>query len=263
MDNVQIQTDHRLLSLLNSGLCFLSYIDPEGLLDRAIPSMLQIDLEKMSWRLQLIYESGFEAAISGGIRDRMFFICAFEPINTKGSAIKLKPATSFMKALGDLSRVPGHMKPYLSREGLKTRKELISASGSPVPFLKNAQDALFYKIEDTEEGSAKLFRKWRFVYVLSEQGNTIRVGLSVFCKKNKSVIGISTDVDIYGIGNKKVTLTKTLGESHCVTVDCIRKEKERNLPSVKLAFAIDAMLKNPWTTERVDNKKIEKPKAKT
>ena len=257
MDSAQIQTDRRLLSILGSGEYFLSYIDPQGLLDGAVPNLLQIELDSKSWLLRLIYENGNEAILHGGIKDKVFFITSFEPSGMKeGEKIPLKPSNSFAKALGDLSRVPAPIKPYLSRDGLKNRKEIINATAGPVPFMKNAQDALFFKIDDIDGGSVNYFRKWKFNYVLSERGSVIGVGLAAYYKKSTSVISLSTEVDIYGIGNKKVTLSKTVGENHFAAIDCTCRQNEKYIPSVKLALELDRMIKNPWSTERIDNKKI-------
>ena len=257
MDSAQIQTDHRLLSILGSGQYFLSYIDPQGLLDGAVANNLQIELDNKTWALRLIYENGNSALLHGGIKDKTFYITFFEPLNSKeGKKLPLKPAKTFSRALGDLSRVPVQIKPYLSREGLKKRKEIINATEGPVPFMKHAQDALFYRIDDIKGGSAELFKKWRLHYHLSERGNAIGVTLSACLKRNTSMICISTEVDIYGLGNKKVTLSKTVGEYHFAAIDCTCRQNEKYIPSVKLALELDRIIKNPWSTERIDNKKI-------
>lgn len=251
-----IKTDKRLLSILDGGNHFLSVKDPEGLFADASPTMLAIDYNVKKWKLRLVFNYGEGIQLVGTIKDEDFLITEILVDGLRPQEkCPLTPAKTVAEALGDLSRVSGHIKKFLSRNALKQAAPS-NMNADCVPFLKNAHDAVFYKTEDTSSESSKnLFRKWRFNYVFSDSSNVTKVEISVSYSTNTGIITAFTDADIYGIGNKKITLTKLLGEDRISVTECFTKEKNKKIPSLKVAFDLDRIIPVLYSPEKKKEKR--------
>lgn len=262
MEQDIIKTDQRLLTIMESGRKFLSAIDPQGLLADATPNQLILDFQLLCWKLRLAFESGTEIIVSGILKDNIPFISVItEHPAAKNNSFATNASETLATALGDLSRVPAWLKQLLSRNGLK--KSLEQENQQAYPFLGIAADATFYKTEDTQpESSQRLFKKWKFNYIFNDEGNTIETEIVAIHKSKNSAIAVSTHVDIYGLGNKNVTLTKLLGENRTAFIECSAKTNGKTIPSIKAAFDLDKRIPVIYFPEKKETKTIGKPKAK-
>lgn len=250
-------TDPRLLSIMESGQDFLAYIDPHGLLQPALVKKIIMDLHHGTWKILLSFETKNEMIVQGITKDNQPFIqnIETEPFGSD-NIFRAKPAKSLAEAFGDLSRIPVHLKKYLTRNGLKNglcpRKE-----ENPFSFLPKAIDANFYKTEDTTpKSSKKFFRKWKINYFASKDGNVEQVEIVAIHKTKTSAITVSTFVDVYGLNNKTVTLTKVLGENRSALIDCTVKTGDKTVPSLKVAFDLDKKIPVMYFPEKRAAKKV-------
>ena len=262
----QVRTDDRLVNILEGGQMMLVAKDPQRLLQGATVTGLAIDYATNAWRLSLVFPNGATLSLQGTIGKGEFIIqkALLPPVGTKKEEyIMPNPSKTLVKALGDLSRVPVRLKQYLSREAKISGKTGLSESVS-TKFLADAKDALFYKVEGAEEKTKKdLFKNLKINYILSEQGETVKSEIVARYRTENSVINITVETDIYGIGNKKVTLTKKLGAGRYAVIDCRRKDKEKDIPSLVVAFDLDKAIKELYPPQqRPERKQIEKPKYK-
>lgn len=263
METNQIKTDQRLLTLIGSGRHFLQRIDPQHLLEDASPVQLILDYLLMRWRLTLVFSNGKELSVSGTILENDYIIQSLaDPKTEPTQKTATVPAKTIIEALGDLSRIPAYLKEKLSKNGFKN-PAAGQAQAEPLPFMKPACDAVFYKTEDTSPKSSKpCFRKWKFNYVLSEQGDATEVEIVAIHKTKTSAFAVSTYVDIYGLGNKRMTLTKLLGENRTAQIDCYAKEDGKTIPSLRVAFDLDKRIPAIYFPENKETKGMKKPKAK-
>lgn len=263
METNQIKTDQRLLTLIGSGTYFLERIDPQHLLEDASPVQLILDQLLMRWRLTLVFSNGKELSISGTILENEHIIQAIaDPKTDPAQKAVITPAKTIIEALGDLSRIPGYLKEKLAKNGFKNTVP-DQTQTEPIPFMKPAYDAVFYKTEDTSPKSSRpLFKKWKFNYILSEQGEATEVEIVAIHKTKTSALAVSTYVDIYGLGNKRMTLTKLLGENRTAQIDCYAKEDGKTIPSLRVAFDLDKRIPAIYFPENKETKGMKKPKAK-
>ena len=263
-NNLTIQTDGRLVGILESGRYFLRMKDPEGLLREATPIRLVLDYGTGKWGMMLVFPSGAVINLTGTIRDGEYNVSGIG-FPQKGSVWEAEglgnAAKTLVSAIGNLSKVPARLKPYLSRETKRDANARILET-NPTPILKNAWDALFYRVEGrTSEKAKTAFQKIRFDYKTSEGGEIIKTEISTSCKTETGFITVYVETDIYGIGNKKVVLTKSLGQGRTATINCWGNDKGKIVPSLKVAFDLDERI--PYLYHPEKRKKIStgKPKA--
>lgn len=264
MPQPTIKTDKRLLCILDGARWFLSALDPEGLLADMTPTQLVLDFDSRQWKLKTVSEVGATLLLNGIIKDRRYLITALSWDNPGTMPDKpAGPSKTVAEALGDLSRVPAHLKQFLSKNALKTTSAAITAN-TPPAFLQYAVEAVFFKIEDTVPASSKnLFKRWKLNYLLSDQNEPTTVEVTAVCRKNTSMISVSTDLDIYGVGNKKVILTKSLGDNRTAVVECYARQENRTIPSIKVAFDLERVIPTLYSPEKEKRKETKGKPIKT
>jgi len=263
MSTPDVNTDQRLLALMGSGKRFFAAIDPKNLLPGLEPTQLLLDFSRKAWSLTLVSDNGEELQISGTIEEKVFFINRFSFPNTRtGRDFESLPAKTVTEALGDLSRVPARLKRFLSKQGPQKGRNEANYDGN-IPFMKTAKEALFFNVEDTGPVSSKpLFKKWCIRYVLSEEGDVTSIIIEARYKTQTSTITVSTEADIYGLGNKKVTLLKSLGEERTAVVNCLAKKDMRTIPSILVAMDLDKIIPPMYFPEIKEVKGKGVPKKK-
>ena len=254
----EIKTDSRLLNIIESGRRFLSAKDPEQILGPVTPTMLAFDIAVNKWKMNVVFPNGAKFVLEGETRKDKYVITKVHIMNalSQWETIPMAdPSETLLKSLGDVSRVPGRLKRYLSREAVKTANTAI-IEYNPEEFMKDARSALFFKVEDEKEFiKTNPFNYWQFTYILTEYGDIYKTEVQARTKKGSGIISISVDADIYGISNKKVTLIKKLGQDRSAYIDCRKKEKTRIVPSLTVACDLNDLIKEIYTPERVNDLK--------
>ena len=262
----EIKTDQRLVHILQSGRLFLRSIDPQRLLASAAPTSLAVDEACSTWTLTVTFPNGTGLVISGVLLSGIPHLRQIDIPRGNGQQQQIKLQTqskTLLSSLGDLSRIPPQLKQYLSREAKTGGKETISVKLSPMAFLPIAKDAVFFKVEGTDNPAGKShFSYWRLNYILSEQDETVRAEIHARTRTQTGLITISVETDIYGLGNKKVTLRKKLGADRYFVADCRRISDGREVPSLTVALDLDKAIKNFYPpVQKRERKGMGKPKA--
>lgn len=259
-------TDPKIIALLNSGTSFLLEIDPDGVLERARPSQIRADITRRHWRLEMVTANGDAVQVAGEKDGQGLLIRSVQmpPLQGEVTEIPVKPARTFLEAVGRISEVPVRLRRCMAPK---------RAENAPVPrvpherMLALALDALFYGVEGAEEaGDRKEFRFFNIKYVPGTYAggtSVAAVEMGVRMPGRNSMITVETNADPYGIGGKHVWLDKRLGLGRRADIDCYTEKERHRVPSLLVARDLDRLIPPIYEMERKkDHTRTEEAKQK-
>lgn len=268
-------TDKRISFLLGSGDALYQSIDPERILDGAVP--VRIDHSSMdkdgnvSWRLWV--EINREKNVTVHIRGNWspgggMSVCGIDVTTDDGRTVRhgTSPSKTVLKALGKADRIPVHLRRYLSPTGpaKPLAKGFEGVFGEL--FFGLEKSALFWGVEGVGQHSPLRQKFNGFTIIYEREGGqmTNKAHLRCFAKTDEGKISITSELGLYGLSEKKVYLERNLGMDHEFRADCYIKRKKKNLPSVLVAYELDERLPIFFSSEQTARlQKGEKKAAKT
>ena len=262
MENYEIQTDTRLISILTSGKHFLASIDPEGLIPETQPQRLILDFEQKTWIFTLQTEGGTTFNIHGKINGNVLTLSYLTEGKAYNNKYQLKTAKETLYlSLGQVSSAPAFLKQAMKRGNVPSIEK--TKEQDALPFFKNIFDAIFFQVDDIQDKSKKkAFKYWSVKYNYSDKGNVSLCNLRAIQRYLNGNISVFCDVDIYGLGNKKVILNKRLGKGHHASIDCQKEQNGTMIPTLKLAMDLEKVIPVLYGTEKREKRSMGKPKAK-
>lgn len=258
-------TDPRLQYLLEGGKAVLTQADPEGITSggriRALLITKQYDSAAWKWALTVLSKDETGLLLSG-IYDNKAFTVQSVRTNAERDGWKDLPVNaseSLAGALGPLDRLPVQVKRILSSTAAETPTKAKAKPFSPERYYKMAVDALFWDVEGGEDGEMR--ERFRSVKVDYEsEHNTV---LSTKYKLEEGNISVRCNIDPFGLSQKKVTLTKSLGLGREVrSAACIHAVNKKDKPSVTVAFDLYGSIPTIYTKKRREREGLGVPMSK-
>lgn len=270
-----IETDKRLVSLLNAGETFLRFVDPDGLLSgakvsRLVHSSASLDGAR-KWLLELAFRDhdGVRMTLSGifkgtSVRLAGLSLLAPRPDQT-GSQWKefvVKPGKSLSEALGQVNGIPSLLKKYLSN----APDSQPSAENLPkkiLSFFVNEEDALFWDVEGglVKDGHRQAFTEYRLSFQRSRDDTLSKVFISAVASLEEGSVVLKGDADIFGLGGKEVILYRNLGMGREIRALCTVRREGKVIPSLKAAFDLDDVVPVFYCKNRKKKISIGKPQG--
>lgn len=256
-----MNTDNKLLTLISGGNIFTNELDPDGLLQRALPAKIFYNSTTGSWSLRLNFDSGDILLMKGHVLDDESIITQLKMPSGPGEIeeIPFSPSKTLYEGLGPLNGVAARLRrnlaPAAPLGGEKGKYWFMSGYW---PLIDNA---LLWDTElHTGKNPLEGFDMYHVTYQTNERGSVVEAKFSLTRSLLDAEITISADADLYGLGNKKVRLIKNMGMYRRASIDCILK-KEHPIPSLKLAMDLYNALPILYEKERKKNKDLT-PKKK-
>lgn len=255
-------SDTRLLSILRGGELLRYAVDPEGVLCDWKVSVLDVCMVDglLNWTAVFVTDRS-SLTVSGYFEGKEAFVSS---VKTDGyeSDKSVKAQNSVLQALGNLSGLPPKFKAVLSPVGLEILNFDKPAAFLDAAFFHNETEALFWGVDGGkgEDGYRKYFTSYRTRYSVDREGKG-KVELSSAYSFENSRIVVKTDVDVFGLGNKKVYLEKNLGLGRFVKCECTRQIDGRAVPSLAVAFDMSDAVPVLYCKERKAKIKMKLPKG--
>lgn len=257
-------TDPKLISLLSLGDDFLSLVDPEGILSGG--TVIEFGHSAygsgaMDWHMGIVFRHGDVLCMEGvfGGRSPLRVDSVFFP--SKGGSnvfVPLKdsgPRSTFAGSLGSLSGLQLRLKRCLSsaRGGGIVPPEFVSQF---CRSLMLEEDALFWNVEGggRKDDFRHRFRRFSARFSPSDSGVAAKAVFTAVAPLPEGRVTVGMDVDVYGLGSKKCTLSRNIGLGHSFEADCRVERKGVAYPSVKVAFDLDLRIPVFYWQERVQSK---------
>lgn len=239
-------SDSRLLSILRGGEILRSCVDSEGLLCDWKVASLEIS-PTLEWEAVFSLER-IHLTVSGRFAEGGVLVATLCTDDYEARAAE-KPFSSLLEAFGDLSGLPPHLKSMLSPVRLEIPGFEHVASILDDRFVQNEIDALFWGVDGgrPEDGCRKYFRRMRTRFAPDGKG---KVELSSSYSFGDSLIYVKADVDVFGLGARKVVLEKNLGMGRFARCECVRHVGGRYVPSLLVAFDLADAIPQLYCRER-------------
>ena len=250
----KITTDYRILAILMGGENLLNVIDPEGLFVNGWVNTLRyrVGKEKDSWGLIISFESRNLVDVRGYIGGNgqiQILSVSYRNIN-----LNIKPNSSLVEALGDLSRLPGSLKQDIGQ--FKARN---AESGESVIYGRKyyslVRDAALWNVDGekssiSEDSFSFLQVNFGMSSNLDEQSSWV-AEISLRNPIDDGYIEIAFKDSIFGLSEKHIFLNKNFGQGHSIRCECFFTHENRKIPSLKLAFDLskDLVVKVPMKQE--------------
>ena len=248
-----IETDKRLVSLLNAGETLLLLVDPDGLLSggrvsRLVHSSPSRDGARQ-WVLEVLFphHEGVRMSLSGvfmGASVRLVSLKLLAPdsdmLPGQWKDFVIKPGKSLSEALGQISGIPACLKKYLSNSpgSAASGENLVRRMLS---FFSYEEDALFWDVEGglVRDGRRQAFTEYRLVFKRSREDTLSKVYISAVASLEEGCVVLKGDADIFGLGGKEVVLHRNLGMGREIRAVCSVRRDGNVIPSLKAAFDLD------------------------
>lgn len=260
----QLNTDTRILAVLQSGESMRKAVDPDGLTRCGHVSDMMVSMVDdggLVWTLQVVFP-GSESLLLGGRFD------ADIPLVTRAqfcfgeetADIPVKPLFRLLDALGNLSCIPQRAKALLVFTGERAPEKPGLAVGGVMYALLH--DALFFGVEGADRPEyAGAFREICVSYVCSPDGICYSAVVAARNCAVDRVIRLSVNVDVYGLKGKSVMLEYNCGLGRMMSADCFVVRESRKRPSLVLAYDLAGRLGGLYAKERKKIKTMGKPLA--
>ena len=260
-----LESDSRIVAILGSGEALRAVVDPDGILGDAVTSMFSCSVDDASdtWTLDVAFPSGDGLKLRGSSSPQGGMIVAAAAVTVAGRRsvrFPVKPAATVLQAFGSLSSLPGEVKRNLCTP-------VASSEGAAAVRCRNlfalVRDALFYGIEGggSESPWLRSFTSVCCWYGGVGGGAASSVTLSCSATVDDGRIVISSDVDVFGLGRKVVTLRYDLGMGHRIAAECFVSIKGHDVASLKVAFDLASRLSGMYSKQRRQKTSLGKPKA--
>lgn len=246
------KTDPKLIAVLSAGKALLNSADPEGILRECFPLHVTYDLQTSSWQVTVLSKNGIIIRVKGrgNGQERKVTGLSFATEGKQWQDVPAEASETVCSAVGPLSGIPARLKQTLASPDLGTAPDA-KAADKFEKAVRLAFDALFW---DTEKPQAteyeKDFRRIEFKFKPDREGNTRSVQFQSKQKINGSIITVTADADIYGLGKKKVTLEKDLGQGRAIEAGCTVRRDGRDHPSLRVAYDLGRRLTAIYSDER-------------
>lgn len=261
-----LNTDNRLLVIIDGGRIFRELIDPEGVTAEARLNRAVFDTRNKRWKMRFVFETGETAWVQGTWDDEEILWVEkiyFPAKNGENEEYPVKRSKTILESLGDLRKVPVRLRRILSSTGLEMAANGQNAVGFPKYYMKIIDDALLWNIEiRKEKDPMKNFCIHKISFIFNERGQSARAEFQAINDMPEGRIILSADADVYGLGNKRVLLEKNLGMLRSASVECNIKKEGRLIPSLKAAYDLYEAIPVMYGKERRKKIGIGKPKAK-
>lgn len=238
-----MQTDRKLITIIQSGVKLRNLLDPDGLLSETGVKRVSFRTGKqLVWMIHLAFQTGDTLTVVGKLKAdnkpvigsiRLFSGKQYEDIPTNKAEV-------FSAALGTLASIPLSLKRNLAQKRLKKTAKLEETilSGD---IRKMIESALSWKVEgyETKEREFNLFN---MEFRTDESGEPYNVELSMSSNTSRTTFEIRTTLDIYGLGRRNVSLQYKLDDKRFFKADCKIIENEAQIPSLKTAEVLYHLL---------------------
>ena len=257
-------TDTRILTILAAGRGFLSCLDPEGLLSCCRVKALDFTFGEdcSSWNLDVVFPSGLEALVGGDACGGAFVICSLAVRDGKGvQRVPVSVAGTVAAAVGDVSLLPLPLKRSLPPlPGVVLAKQ--AAFDLPAVF-SSVREALFYGVEGggRDEGLRSRFVTFSVRYEDTQEQGPVGATLSTRVHFCDGSISVCSDMDVYGLSNRSVSLCYNLGMGHRCVTDCLLVRDGRSVPSLRLAFDLASKFDGLYSKQRKKKTGLGKPRS--
>ena len=262
-----INTDAKLLLLLSGGELLKNLIDPYGLFSKGLAISVVMDYERHTWKLKTDFPEhpGASTLLAGHYAKGSGYIIETVLVKSPGKeyeSVPFEPGKGLIEGLGNLSRVPVHLRRLLAPiGGIKAEETEIKNRLSA--YWKLLDGALIW---DTEPKNPKEplenFTIRRLDYEYDEDANPSWTKINAICSLEEGQITLSAEAGIYGLSAKKVTLEKNLGMLRSAHIDCWAKKENHRRPSIKAAFDLYWAIPVLYEKQRRKKKDMGKPKAR-
>lgn len=250
----RINTDAKLLALLDGGRRFAAIIDPDGIAAGCALARLSVNAASGKWSAKFRHQGGACFHVCGALlpdSSPVIELIRQKDENGQFADIAGKPSKTLKFALGALNRLPVRLSALLRPTGAAGGKETKSGDFL-AKYLELVRRALVWGVEPArghEPGTE--FDLYRVEFFDAPPGSAAaRAELSMTCQLDEGDIVISADADVFGLGAKKVTLRKNLGLLRSAVVDCRASHKGHGLPSLKVAFDLYELIPVLYEEER-------------
>ena len=268
MEKPLLNTNRKIMSILGVGEDMRRLVDPEGLLSSGQVSEFTHSKPhegRCTWRMVFVFPHGDSVSVGGTMEADSLLIVSVSMPEVGGKNLRLKVAGSsrtFLSAIGDLSVLPPRFKRCLSPIG-KPAGETDRLFGQLRSFFILEDDAVFWDVEGGEKSSPyrKLFKEYCSRFVYSDSGNLQKVDICAFSRLVEGKLLVRADLDVYGLGNKRVTLVRNLGMGRQFSGDCVIVKDGIVKPSIVAAIDLDSCIPVMYSKERHKDKTMGRPKA--
>ena len=263
-------SDQRLLYILQGGEIFMSVFDPDGLCRNGYVMKIvhgrYTEKEVIPWDATVVFASGDLFVVSGAwtpTEGLAVWELKMPLPENKFEVIPTVPGKTLLEALGDLSSIPVRLQRCLSPTGLKSAPMAKIATLWGGVLFSLEEEALFWDVEGGDKGSNRrpLFDKYIVHYFRSEMNGPIKVEIESRHPLPEGRITVSTELDVYGLSGKKVILDRNLGMGRRFESKCTAVKDKYRIPSLKVAFDLDAALPLFYFKERHSRIKKGYPKS--
>lgn len=263
-------SDQRLLFILQGGDIFMYLFDPEnlcknGVVRRVVHGFSSEDVA-VSWEASVIFKNGDCLIASGAwtVSDGLSIWELKMPLpDGMFETIPSLPGKTLLSALGELSGTPVRLKRCLSPTGPKMGDYAKVSSLWGNRLFEMEEDALFWDVEggEKESGNRKLFKTIAVSYTRNETNGPMKASMVSSAPLKEGRILCSTELDIYGLGSRKVVLDRNVGLGHRAEIKCTARVNDRVVPSLKMALDLDSVLPILYFKERHKTLSRGKPKV--
>lgn len=265
MQEGKVHTDVRLVAILSGGDALLGLIDPEAILGDGRVMRYSLDRRAGRWGAVVAFPRGDGLSLRGGQAPGKGDILSVRVSAAPPSwrDVPTAPGKTLLTALADLSGTPVHLKRNLAPAGARKAPEGLPQPPGPELYAELLSDALFWGVEGADgAGTLERFDKLavHFEYGGGRTATKARIAATRYVTEGK--VTVSADADVYGIGNRKVTLEKNLGLGHLAAVDCIAERKGTPHPSLRVAFDLADRIPVLYEKERRKKEKMGTPRSR-
>lgn len=252
MGNGTLDTDGRIGVITGAGESLKRALDPEGMLRGCLPLHLSADAGSGLWKLLLAGQNGTVLSLAGRSDADGTTI---EDIRCKapGEDWQKTAATASKTLRGafqSLAGIPANLKRILRPPG-ETEAKNGNPPASLPELMKLTRDALLWGCEkpdrkDFEED----FKRFDYKFPTGKDGAPARTEFMARHIIGESCITVSADADVYGLGNKRVSVKTNLGMEHTARIDCTFTTKKGTVPSIRAAYDLARRIPVIYGTER-------------
>lgn len=276
MEN-KVQTDIKLLTIMQGGLRMAMTVDPEGLLSNMRPTRLAYDRENETWSLTFSDEpngKGQNHVTLNGWKIKSKYVLhgiAYKDGTGKNAVFSTKAKESLNEAVSPVSALPVHLKRSLASTGLISRENETERFVFEEYFTM-LEDALLFGVErHKEKDTLERFSRYIVKYQYNDKGIPVMAEFQTTYVLEEGEISLTANADILGLGGKKALMKKNLGMLRSASVSCTSKKDGRTIPSLLAAFDLYDKIPKLYEDERIerldkqkerDNRQESSPKDK-